>query len=249
MSDVQAAAAAADSGAAAAAADTASTAAASTAAAASPAEPTPPGNLVAEASTPAAKTEQGAEADGAAKTGDAGDAAKKPEGDEAGKNTPVEYTDFTLPDGVVPDEQKLAEFKSLASEAGLTQEQAQKLIDTHAATLKSVNDANTQRWYDTQREWQATVMKDPEIGGKNFDDMKTTIASAIDVVGGKDAAAIRQAFDYTGAGNNPDVIRFLYRLGKSIGEGGSVDGGKPAAVEKPKSAAETLYPSQTQPNA
>ena len=174
------------------------------------------------------------------KTGEANADANK-----AGAKEPVEYTDFKLPEGVQADEQKMADFKATASEAGLSQEQAQKLVDVYSNAVRAATDASTQLWYDTQKQWQADVMKDPEIGGTNFEPMKATVAKAIDAVGGEDAAKIRQAFDYTGAGNHPDVIRFLYRLGKAIGEGGAVASGTPTAVEAPRSAAEKLYPSQT----
>ncbi|MFM0151440.1 hypothetical protein [Paraburkholderia sediminicola] len=205
--------------------------------------PTPPGNLVADATAAAAAAATGTESTASAD----GTGAPK-EGDAAPDKTPVEYTDFKLPEGVEVDQQKLDDFKSKAREAGLTQDQAQQLVDMHAVSVKMAADANMQAWYDTQKQWQEAVMKDPEIGGKNFEPMKETVAKAIDAIGGEDAAKIRQAFDYTGAGNNPDVIRFLYRLGKTIGEGGSVAGGAPAASGQPKSAAEKLYPSQDQTN-
>ncbi|NIF51412.1 hypothetical protein [Burkholderia sp. Ax-1724] len=225
------------------------------AAAVAPAAPVAPGNLVADAVVPAAAAVE-AGTDAKAGAGDAAGAAKpgepseagKPEGDTAGEKKPIEYTDFKLPDGVEVDAAKLTEFKDKAREAGLTQEQAQQLVDLHANTLKSATDASTQAWYDTQKQWQEAVKNDPEIGGKNFEPMKAVVANAIDTIGGEDAAKIRQAFDYTGAGNNPDVIRFLYRLGQAIGEGGAVNSGKPAAVEAPRSAAEKLYPSQSQTN-
>lgn len=213
------------------------------------AAPTPPGNLVAEATAgdaaAAAATTDGSVAD-ASKTGEAGAAA-----DDASKGAakePVEYTDFKLPEGVQADEQKMADFKATASEAGLSQDQAQKLVDLYSNAVKTATDASTQLWYDTQKQWQADVLKDPEIGGANFEPMKSTVAKAIDAVGGEDAAKIRDAFNYTGAGNHPDIIRFLYRLGKAIGEGGAVASGSPTAVEAPKSFAEKLYPSQSQTN-
>ncbi|WP_106354939.1 hypothetical protein [Paraburkholderia fungorum] len=212
--------------------------------------PTPPGNLVADATAP---KDGGATAAAAAAAGtestEGTDGTGKPKEPESGaEKPPVEYTDFKLPEGVQADEKLLSGFKSAAQEAGLTQDQAQKLIDMHSDAVKQAADASTQLWYDTQKQWQEAVMKDPEIGGKNFEPMKETVAKAIDLIGGDDAAKIRHAFDYTGAGNNPEVIRFLYRLGKTIGEGGSVTGGSPAAVVQPKSAAEKVYPSQNETN-
>lgn len=221
------------------------------------ASPTPPGNLVADATAgtaTGADGESGAAA-GAADTSGAGAAEGGKPGDGAvgdgvkpGEKEPVEYTEFKLPEGVQADEKMMSDFKTTAREAGLSQDQAQKLVDLHTDAVKAATDASTQLWYDTQKQWQAEVLKDPEIGGANFEPMKATVAKAIDAVGGEDAEKIRQAFNYTGAGNNPDVIRFLYRLGKAIGEGGAVASGTPTAVEAPKTAAEKLYPTQSQTN-
>ncbi|CAB5083021.1 hypothetical protein IST4116A_01209 [Burkholderia cenocepacia] len=231
--------------------------AAEPAAAATSSSPTPPGNLVAEASAGAAAGAGGASGSeagaqdaggtGAAEGGKPGDGAAE-DGAKPGEKEPVEYTDFKLPEGVQADEKMMSDFKTTAREAGLSQDQAQKLVDLHTDAVKAATDASTQLWYDTQKQWQAEVLKDPEIGGANFEPMKATVAQAIDAVGGEDAAKIRQAFDYTGAGNNPDIIRFLYRLGKAIGEGGAVASGTPAAVDAPKTAAEKLYPTQSQTN-
>lgn len=213
------------------------------------AAPTPPGNLVAEATAAtdaasATTTETPADGNGEPPK----EAGKEGEQKDGTTTEPAQYTDFKLPDGVQADEKLLGSFKDAAKEAGLSQEQAQKLVDMHSQAVQEASNANMQLWYDTQKEWQQAVIKDPEIGGKNFEPMKETIAKAIDLVGGEDAAKIRQAFDYTGAGNNPDIIRFLFRLGNAIGEGGSVGGGKPAAVEQPVSAAQRLYPNQSQTN-
>jgi hypothetical protein len=229
-------------GGASAAAPSAAEAAPSTEAAPS-AAPTPPGNLVAEA-TATGGAEAKPDGDAGGKDGEPPGEKKEGEAATTANAEPAEYAEFQLPEGVQVDEQKMADFKAKAREAGLSQEQAQKLVDVHTNAIKAASDASTQLWYDTQKEWQQQVIKDPEIGGKNFEPMKETVAKAIDTVGGEDAQKIRQAFEYTGAGNNPDIIRFLYRLGKAIGEGGAVGGGMPAAVEQPKSAAERLYPNQ-----
>lgn len=228
------------------AAASADTAAASASAAPAAADLTPPGSLVADAKAPAPDAKPGGESGDTPQEGAESKDGKQPEAST--EKQPIEYTAFTLPEGVEVDEQKMADFKANAAEAGLSQDQAQKLVDVYTAGLKSANEASTQLWYDQQKEWQQAVMKDPEIGGKNFEPMKETVAKAIDLIGGNEAAKIRQALEYTGAGNNPEIIRFLYRLGSAIGEGGGVDIGKPAAVETPRSAAERLYPSQSQPN-
>jgi hypothetical protein len=163
------------------------------------------------------------------------------EGDNASK--PVDYQ-FTLPEGIELDETQLTDFKKQAAEAGLSQDRAQGFLAAHVKALQAATQAPYDLWQTTQTEWQNTVKTDPEIGGKNLDTMLSTVAKAIDQVAGTEATKLRQALDFTGAGNNPDIIRFLYRMSKAVSEGGIVMGGKPAGGSK--TAAETLYPTQSQ---
>lgn len=163
------------------------------------------------------------------------DGEKKTEADK-----PIEYTDFTIPDGLIVDEKLMGDFKALATEAKMTQEQAQKVLDLHTSTLKEAAEAPYRAWTETQQQWQKDVMADKEIGGKNFETAKATIAKALDQVGGNEAAKIREAFNFTGAGNNPEIFRIMYRMANAITEGSIVQG-NPAGGGK--SLGEKMYPS------
>jgi hypothetical protein len=158
---------------------------------------------------------------------------------------PIKY-EFKIPDGVEADQKMLDSFTAIAAESKLPQEVAQKMVDLYANAVKEANDSPYRLWADTQKAWQETVRNDPELGGDNFDTMRATIANAIDRVAGKEAQAFRDALNFTGAGNNPEIIRALYRFSLPYAEGGQVTG-QPARVEPPKSAAEVLYPDQGTP--
>lgn len=158
---------------------------------------------------------------------------------------PIEYTDFKLPEGMTLDEKLITDFKEFATENNLSQEDAQKLIDLHANTLKEAAEAPYKAWATTQQQWQKDVMADTELGGQNFEPMKVVLAKAIDQVGGEQAKAIREALNFTGAGNNPDILRLIFRMGKAITEGSPTSTGGPTNVSKPKSAGEIMYPSMT----
>ncbi len=165
----------------------------------------------------------------------------KPADDKPADDTPIEY-DFKMPEGIEVDETKLTEFKAIAAEAKIPNETAQKLIDLYGDQIKDLVNAPYQAWQDTQREWQQSIAKDPELGGTNFEPMKQEIAKAIDTIGGKDAQKMREAFSFTGAGNNPEIVRFVFRMAKAVNEGATVAGGGPTQVNT-KDPAKTLYPS------
>lgn len=154
--------------------------------------------------------------------------------------TKTEYTDFTMPEGITVDETKLTEFKAIAADAGLPQETAQKFIDLYGTQTKETIEAPYKLWKATQETWQNEVKADPEIGGAKLEGTLSGIAKMIDEIGGEKAADVRQALNYTGAGNNPAVIKFLARLSQQFNEPTPVAIGKPVVTDK--SPGQTLYP-------
>ena len=199
-----------------------------------------PGNLVAES---AAAKPEGGEGGGGAAQGDkpAGEEGKP--GEKPAEQTPA-YEDFKLPEGVKLEGDDLQAFKDAAAGAKLTQEQAQGLVDLHTKALQQAQQQQYDAWHTMQRDWQAQVKADPDFGGAKFDaETMPAIAKAIQTFAPTPEAekALRQAFSFTGAGNHPEVVRFMARVGKSLMEGGHV-GGAPALGDGGKSAATKLYP-------
>ena len=160
----------------------------------------------------------------------------------------IEYKDFKLPQGVKLDEKIVGEFQALATKNNLPQAAAEEMIGMHAAAVKAAADAPYDQWRTTQAEWQSKVMKDPEIGGANFETVtRPLIAKAIDAIftDKTQAAALREAFNFTGAGNHPEMVRFMTRIGKMVSEGSIVPSPKPGEGGQ-KSTAEKLYPTHQQ---
>jgi len=146
---------------------------------------------------------------------------------------PIEYTDFVLPDGFEYDQAIAADFKSVAKELGLKQDQAQKLVDFYAKQYQ----AQVQAFQKQIQDWAEQAKKDPVIGGADFDKNIGVAVKALDKFG---TPELRQVLDNTGLGNHPEVIKFFYNVGKAISEDGFIEGSRKDA---PKSAAEILYPS------
>lgn len=161
----------------------------------------------------------------------------KPEGGKPEEKQPetLEYTDFSLPEGLQYDQAIATEFKSVAKELGLKQDQAQKLVDFYAKQYQ----AQTEAYQRQVQEWAEQAKKDPVIGGADFDKNIGVAVKALDKFG---TPELRQVLDNTGLGNHPEVIKFFYNVGKAISEDSFVEGsGKSAA----KSIAEILYPNMT----
>lgn len=161
----------------------------------------------------------------------------KPEGEGEGDKKPVEYADFALPEGMTVDQPILDEAKSLFAEDGLSQERAQKYVDLYTNKLKESAEAPYKLWAETQKQWQDSIRNDPEVGGSKLAENLGVAAKALDRFGGD---KLRQALNFTGAGNHPDVIKAFVQIGKAISEGKFVTGGGNAGSGK--SRAERLYP-------
>lgn len=150
---------------------------------------------------------------------------------------PESYADFILPDGMSADAKMSEDFTALAREMNLPQDQAQKLVDLYAGYLRDMTDEPVRNQQETQAQWARAARADREYGGLRFDKNIAIAARAIDRFGGQ---PLRQALEVTGAGNHPEVIRFLYRVGKAMSEDSMASSYSAARSRDP---AEILYPS------
>jgi len=192
-----------------------------------------PASFLDEALTKAKPDADGTKpAEGAAKTDD------KP-----AAGPPEKYADFKLPDGVKLEGEILGKATGLFKELGLGQDQAQKLVDFHAAALKEVGETSMKLWKDTQDVWMDELRSDPILGkGVNDGTVGASIAKMISAMPAPQAVAFREAMNFTGAGNNPAIVRGFYELSKKFSEPGHVHGNGPAIAKATPSAAQALYP-------
>jgi hypothetical protein len=133
-------------------------------------------------------------------------------------------------------------------DAGVTQEQLDKLAPLvpaiQEATLKQMND----EFSATRAAWAKQAQDDPEIGGKNFTDTVRLAAAALDHFGarseikdGKETNEFRKLLNESGLGNHPVMLRMFRDIGASLGEDGTFVRAT-AVAEPPKTRAEILYP-------
>ena len=165
----------------------------------------------------------------------------KDEGSEADESkdegAPETYTDFTLSEGVEADKETMDEFKTLAKEENWSQEKAQKLVDLQNKAMIRAGDTLKQRWNDTQKEWRESTENDKAFGGDKLNESLVFAKSAIKKFGND---AFSEMLESTGMGNHPEVVRFLYKIGKSISEDDIMAGR--AAASGPKDPAKVLFP-------
>lgn len=132
---------------------------------------------------------------------------------------PVDYTDFTVPEGYTLEGEVGDKFKAVAKELGLNQEQAQKLIDIDVQRVQ----AQTESVHKATLEWQTMAKADKEIGGEALDANVAIAKKALDAFG---SPALKELLLNSGLGNHPEFIRVFCKIGKAISDDGFVPGGK-----------------------
>lgn len=153
----------------------------------------------------------------------------------------IEYADFAVPDGLTKEDvdSTSERLKPLFEELGLTKAEAQQLID-HELSQAQANTKNQSDAWDSQvQEWQDELKADKKIGGDHFEQSKGLVSTALEKLG---TPELSQLFESTGLIQNPEVFRFLHKLGKLTQEDNPGAIGNASAGEK--DTIELLYPNQ-----
>lgn len=207
-----------------------------------PTNPTPTNPPL--ANDPAARTETGEIIDRSA-TPPATEPAPEPKSETS---APESYTDFSVPEGHTLDAAAIESATPLFRELGLTQDQAQKLVDFYSTQVGKIN-AENEGYMETMRtQWREELKADKDIGGK-LDQVKVEIGRAIDRLPPTVREPFKEAMNLTGAGDHPAVIKAIHAFASLIGEGTHVSGKGPSADGQSKtgvatrpSAAQSMYP-------
>jgi uncharacterized membrane-anchored protein YjiN (DUF445 family) len=117
------------------------------------------------------------------------------------------------------DQAKIDEVVAYAKANGLTNEQAQGLLNKEEALLKSFvtaqEDAQAEAFAKTTEEWKQQSMADKEIGGPDFNKNVEVAHRAMKAFGNE---TLTKYLNESGLGNHPDVVRMFMRIGKAMSE-------------------------------
>ncbi|MFV8981149.1 peptidase [Serratia fonticola] len=139
------------------------------------------------------------------------DKAKEPEKKDEKPVVPEKY-EFKAPEGVEQlDPQALAVFEPIAKELGLSQEQAQKLVDIYP----QIQQQQAEVWSKQVIDWGEQVKADKEIGGDKLTASVGQAQKALDQFG---TPALRDYLHTSGLGNHPELVRAFAKVGKMMSE-------------------------------
>jgi len=157
--------------------------------------------------------------------------------DDDGKPKAPDSYDLKLPEGTNLDDAALEQITERARKLGLTQEQAEKLLEQENTNAAKAAEQQQETWKSQVEEWGKAVKSDKEIGGDKYD---ATVKASRQAVEKFASPELKKALNETGFGNHPELVRCFAKIGKAMGEeqpaSGSPGGGDP------KDTASILYP-------
>lgn len=202
------------------------------------------------AQTADTKTQQNA-ADTSTQTKDAskesneGDKTKEANAKSEEKTAPESYADFKLPEGTKLDDEVTGEFKVLAKDLKLPQEQAQKIVDLGGKLATKWAAQFQDAIKSTQDTWRSDLKKDSQMGGEKLAENIGIAQRGLNHLdpSGKANALLLE----TGLSNNADIMRPFFAYGLTLKEDQVVtsnSGGSIMAAKGPgnlDAAAAALY--------
>lgn len=152
---------------------------------------------------------------------------KGKEGEEGKEDKPIEYGEFTIAQELVADTEALESAKVLFAKYGLSQEQAQELIDVQNQLMTRQHKEFAQKMQtETDQllgKWENEVRADEELGGAKIKENMAIARSAAINLGVPEALAVISEANMS---SNPAILRLLYRAGKALQESGYAVSGK-----------------------
>lgn len=146
-----------------------------------------------------------------------------------------ENYEFVSPEGLTLDTEVISAFEGVARDLDLPKDKAQSVIDRVAPVIAA---RQTAAFEATKTEWGNQAKADKEFGGDAFTENLAVAKLAMDEHFAPDFKAFLES---TGLGNHPEMIRGLYRIGKTLSQDGAIRGRQAAGQTDP---AKRLFPNQ-----
>ena len=210
-------------------------------------EETPVEEPVEAASTAEAEVAEETPSEKESKTllsGDGGDG----EGEGEATGAPEEY-EFTPPDGLEIDPEKLEAFGEYAHGLGLSQDQFQKLIEYDIERSANAQKSMAEAYGERISSWADATKVDKELGGEKLPENLGLAKKAMEKYASPELAKLIDSPsasnpDGLGLGNHPEVIRLFYRVGKAVSESELISGETKSEVGN---RYERIYPTMFKP--
>lgn len=165
--------------------------------------------------------------------------SKPPEGASAAV-VPLTIDDFKGLEGFTPDDPSLKSYVDLMNDPALSaKDRSIKLLELQKQVVSGLSEKSTQAFIKLNEDWVNETKSDPEFAGDKLQPALGNISKLLTRFGDD---KVKQAFDYTGAGNHPAIVKFLHNISKVLNEPGA-DPTKVVPPARARTREEILYPS------
>lgn len=152
------------------------------------------------------------------------------------KSAEIKY-ELKAPDGSPLAPADVEKVASLAKEAKLAPEVAQKVLEAQSRMVTEYRDRLVTEFQKTSQQWVSDLKADKEFGGEKFNETVESAKRAFHAYAGPELVKL---MNDTGYGNHPEVLKMFARIGAGLKEGRFVSGGQPVVAQK--GPANKLYP-------
>ena len=178
---------------------------------------------------------------------DGGEGLAPPPADNDGAQdsaAPESY-ELKLPDASPLDDAQLKGVSEFARENGLTQEQAQALLERESGQVGQFGAEQEQLVAETKDRWYQEVISDPQIGGDNLSETKRLCGLAFQKVPGGEQ--LKASIEGTAYANNPELVRFLRNVAHKFLDSDKFVAGSAGRIRpNKKAAADVLFPTHSE---
>lgn len=139
--------------------------------------------------------------------------------EEAKPSTPEKY-ELKLPEESKLEPEMLAEVEAYAKAKGLSNEQAQEILEHDHKIVSTFAEAQNKKLANLNNEtWKAELMEDPEFGGLKFQEHGELAAKAAEKFFGKEFVDELKAMNLN---HHPKLFRGFVRIAKAMANDGFV---------------------------
>ncbi len=144
---------------------------------------------------------------------------------------------FEFSDNTLIDQDLMQDFKNFAAQNNMNVESAKQMAKFYESYVQKQQANQGQKLNAAQTTMEQQCINDAEFGGAKLHDNLRYARAALTKF---DNGQLVKILNSSGFGSHPEVIRFMYRVGKALAEKDMVSGLK---AQREPSAAELFYPS------
>ena len=143
-----------------------------------------------------------------------------------------------MPDGVQLDQELLGVAAPILREAGLTNDQATKLVPLVDQVQVRFHERQHEDFTKLRSHWAKQAQADRDLGGAKWSETVSLAGLALDAGGAPKGSEVRKLLDDSGLGNHPAFIRMFRQLGARL----KAAGVGPTGMQTRMNRLKTQYP-------